>query len=574
MDPKLALVHGSKEPVLWAETLGNFIDKQAAQYEDRPAVIFPWQSVRLSYRQLAGRSNILAKSMLEMGLCKGDCIGIMAGNCYQYIEVFLGGGRIGCPVVVLNNTYTPEELMNAVQKSSCKLVFIACGIGSRILSAHIKALRGDQLTNPALPELRRLVSLGHMGIGSPGVEMQSYSTFTSGVQSVFMKDSMLLRAEKSVNPEDVLNLQFTSGTTGSPKAAMLTHNNLLNNARFVGDAMQLTPSDIICCPPPLFHCFGLVLGFLSSFTHGSSIIFPSDNFDVHKVVSTIIAEHATVLLGVPTMYVSELEVLSKSDQRPQHLRTGLASGSAVSQGLMNELREKMGVQKMLIAYGMTETSPVTFITSIEDGDEKGTSTVGRVMPHTGAKVIGKDGVILGRGERGELCTSGFALQKGYWRNEEKTREVMRMDGDGILWMHTGDEALIDEDGYAHITGRIKDLIIRGGENIFPREIEERLMLHPSISEASVVGIKDERYGEVVGCFLKKADGSSRIPEAEVKQWVSEKLGRHKTPEHTFWIGDQKVGSDFPKTGSGKHQKHLMRDLGNRLVQRDVVRAKL
>ncbi|KAJ5141208.1 hypothetical protein N7526_002203 [Penicillium atrosanguineum] len=223
MDPKLALVHGSKEPVLWAETLGNFIDKQAAQYEDRPAVIFPWQSVRLSYRQLAGRSNILAKSMLEMGLCKGDCIGIMAGNCYQYIEVFLGGGRIGCPVVVLNNTYTPEELMNAVQKSS-----------------HIKALRGDQLTNPALPELRRLVSLGHMGIGSPGVEMQSYSTFTSGVQSVFMKDSMLLRAEKSVNPEDVLNLQFTSGitfqlfqklspsdpligTTGSPKAAMLTH---------------------------------------------------------------------------------------------------------------------------------------------------------------------------------------------------------------------------------------------------------------------------------------------------------------------------------------------------------------
>ncbi|KAJ5141207.1 hypothetical protein N7526_002202 [Penicillium atrosanguineum] len=303
--------------------------------------------------------------------------------------------------------------------------------------------------------------------------------------------------------------------------------------------MQLTPSDIICCPPPLFHCFGLVLGFLSSFTHGSSIIFPSDNFDVHKVVSTIIAEHATVLLGVPTMYVSELEVLSKSDQRPQHLRTGLASGSAVSQGLMNELREKMGVQKMLIAYGMTETSPVTFITSIEDGDEKGTSTVGRVMPHTGAKVIGKDGVILGRGERGELCTSGFALQKGYWRNEEKTREVMRMDGDGILWMHTGDEALIDEDG-----------------------------------EASVVGIKDERYGEVVGCFLKKADGSSRIPEAEVKQWVSEKLGRHKTPEHTFWIGDQKVGSDFPKTGSGKHQKHLMRDLGNRLVQRDVVRAKL
>jgi acyl-CoA synthetase (AMP-forming)/AMP-acid ligase II len=373
----------------------------------------------------------------------------------------------------------------------------------------------------------------------------------------------------------------------------LTHesSNLLNNARFVGDAMHLSPSDIICCPPPLFHCFGLVLGFLASFTHGSSIVFPSDFFDVHKVVHAIISENATVLLGVPTMYVSELEVLSKIGQRPRHLRTGLASGSSVSHGLMNELREKMGVQKMLIAYGMTETSPVTFITSLEDEDEKGTKTVGRVVPHTSAKVVGKNGEILGRGERGELCTSGFALQKGYWRNEEKTKEVMRADGDGVLWMHTGDEAIIDEDGYAHITGRIKDLIIRGessiyfecglelltmlkgGENIFPREIEERIMSHPSITEASVIGVKDERYGEVVGCFVKAAEGLPRITDDAMKQWVGEKLGRHKTPQHTFWIGDRDVGSDFPKTGSGKHQKHIMRDLANRLVQR-IVKAKL
>jgi acyl-CoA synthetase (AMP-forming)/AMP-acid ligase II len=225
--------------------------------------------------------------------------------------------------------------------------------------------------------------------------------------------------------------------------------------------MHLTPSDIICCPPPLFHCFGLVLGFLASFTHGSSIIFPSDFFEAHKVVNAIMAENATVLLGVPTMYVSELEVLAKTGQRASHLRTGLASGSAVPQRLMDELREKMGVEKMLIAYGMTETSPVTFITSLEDCDEKGTKTVGRVIPHTAAKVVDKEGRILGRDERGELCTSGFALQKGYWKNEEKTKEVMRRDGNGVLWMHTGDEALIDRDGYAHITGRIKDLIIRG-----------------------------------------------------------------------------------------------------------------
>lgn len=225
--------------------------------------------------------------------------------------------------------------------------------------------------------------------------------------------------------------------------------------------MALTPEDVICCPPPLFHCFGLVLGFLASFTHGSSIVFPSDFFDVKRVVDAIVDEDATVLLGVPTMYVSELEVMAKTGQRPRRLRTGLASGSAVSQSLMNELRANMGVEKMLIAYGMTETSPVTFITSLEDSDEKGTTTVGRVIPHTAAKVIGKDGRVLRRGERGELCTSGFALQKGYLGNEAKTREVMRKDGNGVLWMHTGDEALLDKDGYAQITGRIKDMIIRG-----------------------------------------------------------------------------------------------------------------
>lgn len=225
--------------------------------------------------------------------------------------------------------------------------------------------------------------------------------------------------------------------------------------------MRLTPEDVVCCPPPLFHCFGLVLGFLASYTHGSSIVFPSDFFDVKKVVDAIMSEDATVLLGVPTMYVAELEVMAKTGQRPRRLRTGLASGSAVSQGLMNQLREKMGVQKMLIAYGMTETSPVTFITALEDPDEKGTTTVGRVVPHTAAKVVDKDGRLLEKGERGELCTSGFALQKGYWRNEGKTREAMRRDENGVLWMHTGDEAMLDGEGYAHITGRIKDIIIRG-----------------------------------------------------------------------------------------------------------------
>lgn len=225
--------------------------------------------------------------------------------------------------------------------------------------------------------------------------------------------------------------------------------------------MHLTPEDVVCCPPPLFHCFGLVMGFLASFCHGSSIVFPADTFDARKVVDALVRYDATVLLGVPTMYVAELEVIEKTGQRPRRLRTGLASGSAVSMMLMNQLREKMGVEKMLIAYGMTETSPVTFITALDDSDEKRTATVGRPMPHTTAKIIDPQGNILRRGERGEICTSGYALQKGYWKNEAKTKEVMKRDASGRLWMHTGDEGIIDDQGYAHITGRIKDIIIRG-----------------------------------------------------------------------------------------------------------------
>ncbi|KAF9250418.1 hypothetical protein DTO027I6_4047 [Penicillium roqueforti] len=572
MDSNLALVYGPTEPQLCLKTMGALIEDQAAQFGDRPAVVFPWQSVRLSYRQLADRSKALAGEMLEMGLHHGDCVGILAGNCYQYVEVFLAGARIGCPVVVLNNTYTPAELENAVLRSSCKVVFHATSIGSRDLTGHIRILQGTQYPNPALPDLRRIISLGLGEFRTGAIEVQLYDTVTSNSPSVSINNATLEHAERQVTPQDVVNLQFTSGTTGSPKAAMLTHTNLINNAQFVGRAMQLTPEDVICCPPPMFHCFGLVLGFLSSFFYGSSIVFPSDYFDVAKVVDAIIDEDATVLLGVPTMYVAELEVMAKTGQRPRRLRTGLASGSAVSQNLMNQLREIMGVEKMLIAYGMTETSPVSFITSLDDSDEKGTTTVGRVIPHTAAKVIDEKGNTLARGQRGELCTSGFVLQKGYWKNEEKTKEVMRRDENGVLWMHTGDEAMIDSDGYAHITGRIKDLIIRGGENIFPREIEERLMSHASVSEASVVGIKDERYGEVVGCFLKASVQFQRPSIQELQQFVGERLGRHKAPKHVFWLGEKGVGDDFPKTGSGKHQKHMMRDIGNRLV--GMFKAKL
>ena len=318
------------------------------------------------------------------------------------------------------------------------------------------------------------------------------------------------------------------------------------------------------------------MGFLASFVHGSSIVFPSSQFDPELALDAVVNQRATALLGVPTMFIAILKANERKRYVIDTLRTGVAAGSAVPAALMDELNERMGVKAMLIAYGMTETSPVTFITSLDDPQEIRASSLGQVMPHTGAKIISNDGKekLLKRGEAGELCTSGYALQKGYWRNAEMTKEVMKVDEEGTVWMHTGDECKIQEDGFCVITGRIKDIIIRGGENIFPIEIEERLIAHPAISEASVVGLKDDRYGEVVACFLRSSGHSIR-PDAEaLRLWVREKLARHKAPKHVFWIGDLGVGDDFPKTGSGKHQKHFLRDIGNVLVQNSSPKAKL
>ncbi|KAK1731951.1 4-coumarate-CoA ligase [Colletotrichum acutatum] len=570
-DASLSLVQGPTSPSLILKPLGSLIEEQSKKYGDRPAVIVPWQSTRLSYRELADRSKVIAKAILEVGLHHGDRVGIIAGNCYQYIELFLGAARIGCPYVVFNNTYSPDELKNAVLASGCKLLLMSPQIGTKSLSPHLESLLSlDKVQSP----LKQIVYLQKFEQAPQGSMLESYSFFFNRGQSIFMNDSVLRRAARKVRPSDTLNLQFTSGTTGRPKAATLTHINLVNDAQFVGDAMRLTEADVVCCPPPLFHCFGLIMGFLASFCHGSSIVFPSDNFNAEATLSAVLKEKATALLGVPSMFLAELEALQQSGSPINTLRTGLIAGSPVPAALMTDIREKMHVEGILIAYGMTETSPVTFITSLEDAHEKRNASVGKALPHTAAKVVDAQGAIVPRGTRGELCTSGFALQKGYWKDQEKTKEVMKVDNNGVVWMHTGDEGLIDTDGYAYITGRIKDLIIRGGENISPTEIEDRLLSHPAISEACVVGLQDKRYGEVVASFLQTANGTLKLTDSEVKAWVTEKLGRHKAPEHVFWIGHPDVGTSLPKTGSGKYQKHLIRDLGDTLLNKSARQAKL
>ncbi|KAH7176870.1 hypothetical protein EDB81DRAFT_898353 [Dactylonectria macrodidyma] len=574
---RLSFVKGPTEPPLWHLTLGSLTDKQAARYGDRPAVIVPWQNARLSYRQLAARSWMVAEALFKLGIRHGDCVGILAGNRFEYLEAFLGASRLGCPVVVLNTTYTPFELQNALHKSCkcCKVLFAAASIGSRTTHQHINQLRGHSTPGSPLPDLRHIILFDKASEVKGELKSQLYPSFMSTASVSAADNQDLKRIAQSVTPEDVINLQFTSGTTGDPKAAMLSSFNIVNNGRFIGDALHLTEHDIVCCPPPLFHCFGLVLGFMACFTHGSSIILPSDSFDASQVLQSITHESATVLYGVPTMFVAELEIADKIGWAPKTLRLGLSAGSAMPAALGKKLAVKMGLDKVLIGYGMTETSPVTFLTDVEDSLERRLNSIGRIIPHAMGKVIDSSGNILPRGQRGELCTAGFGLQKGYWRNQAKTDEVMKKDKDGVLWMHTGDEVYIDDEGYAYITGRIKDMIIRGGENIFPREIEERLLEHPSIAEASVVGINDEKYGEVVGAFLRLAPAAKDQPQdEEIRAWAIEKLGRHKTPRYIFWVGAREAVADYPKTGSGKYQKHLLRDIGNRLVKQNIVKSKL
>jgi long-chain acyl-CoA synthetase len=411
----------------------------------------------------------------------------------------------------------------------------------------------------------------------------------------------LYAAESKVLPHLICNLQFTSGTTGHPKAASLSHHNIVNNSRFIGDRMRLGPNDVLCCPPPLFHCFGLVLGLMAIITHGGKIVYPAEVFDTKATLAAIEDEQCTAIHGVPAMFDSLLSLPEAKALDPQRLRlrTGIIAGAPVPRYLMELLVSKLGMTEFTSSYGLTEASPTCFNAFTDDPIDVRLSTVGTIMPHARAKIVDRDGQIVPVGARGELCISGYQLQAGYWNNSEKTAECMVRDESGVLWLHTGDEAAFDERGYCKITGRFKDIIIRGtwpahpclelllviytrltlsrplgGENIYPLEIEERLAAHPSVATAIVVGLPDTHYGEVVGAFLAHEDGSSPMPrDDEVRDWVRRKLGKHKAPAHIFWLGRNGIPATVPLTGSGKVRKFEMAQLGRTLLD-ERTKAKL
>ncbi|KAH8882046.1 acetyl-CoA synthetase-like protein [Thozetella sp. PMI_491] len=397
-------------------------------------------------------------------------------------------------LALINNTYTPNELHN------CKALFIAAQLRHRDNKPCLESLRSSQ-------DLQKLE--------------KSSSYITRILQDEFKA------ALRLANPHDVCNLQFTSGTTGMPKAAMLTHHNIVNNAALVGQRISLTDKDVLCCPPPLYHCFGLVLGLLACIVHGATVVFPSEGFDANLVIQAVLEENCTALHGVPAMLVAELRLLRKEQD--------------FSKPLMEQLRQQLNLIEIINTYGILMTllwfSGSSFMTSCTDPLERRLATVGKIMPHTSAKIIDRNGNTV-----------------GYWKNPEKTQEVMIKDKDGVLWMHTEDEASFDHEGYCTITGRIKDIIIRGSENMFPAEIESRLIQHEGIANASVVGIKDSRFGEVVGAFLESRDG--KISDDEVWGWVGQTLARQKVLNHIFWLGD----------ACGKVKKSVLQDIINKLIE--------
>ncbi|KAF2706193.1 acetyl-CoA synthetase-like protein [Pleomassaria siparia CBS 279.74] len=555
--PNLSLVSGALDPPLLTLTLSKLLAQQATLYSSSECLVIPWTGARWTYQHLWEASNLLARGLLKYGVRPRDRVGIMAGNCEKYVAVFFACARVGAICVTLNNTYTDVEVENALKYTKCRILFTTPTIGSYNNAPLIARLQTPS-TKASLPDLQTvcLIRGDVPGFVTYDHVMDEAQTIPEQILDIF---------DGIISPYDVVNLQFTSGSTGNPKAAMLTHHNLINNSSFIGDRMLLTPEDTLCCPPPLFHCFGLTLGLLASLTHGGKVVYPAESFDPAACMRAISDEGCTALHGVPAMMESILDV-PRPTGWTSDLRTGIVAGSPVPRWLMERMVNELGITDFTSSYGLTEASPTVFNAHTTDSLHARLTTVGTVLPHARVKIVDDQDRVVPIGVRGELCVSGYQVCRGYWENSAKTAEVLVRDESGELWLHTGDEAVLDVDGYCTITGRFKDIIIRGGENIYPLEIEERLVQHPSITRAIVVGVSHPRYVEVPAAFLLHDPGTPKPDLEEVKSWVRKVLGRHKAPVQILWLGED-CSDHVPLTGSGKIKKFVLKEVAEGLKGR-------
>jgi fatty-acyl-CoA synthase len=532
----ISYVSGASDRPLLGQTIGAFFDAMVHRIGDGLALVVREQGVRLSYREFGARVDALAAGLLALGLAPGDRIGIWSPNNAEWVTTQFATAKAGLILVNINPAYRLAELEYALTRSGCRALITATRFKTSDYAGMVTTLR------PKLPALEFVVQ-----IGTPSIPRAL--AFAAVADAATAADhAHLAEVAAMLQFDDPINIQFTSGTTGTPKGATLTHHNVLNNGFFIGEAMRLTPGDRLCIPVPLYHCFGMVLGVLACITHGAAMVFPGEGFDPLATLRAVAEERCTGLQGVPTMFIAELEHPDFASFDLSSLRTGIMAGSPCPIEVMRRAMTQMHLRDITICYGMTETSPVSFQTTLDDPIERRVSTVGRIHPHVEAKIVDSAGRIVAPGIPGELCTRGYMVMQGYWGDEARTREVI----DVARWMHTGDLATIDAEGYCTIVGRIKDMVIRGGENVYPREIEEFLYRHPKISDAQVFGVPDEKYGEELCVWIRPRAGET-LSEQEVRDFCRDQIAHYKIPRYIRFV------EEFPMTVTGKMQKYLMRE---------------
>lgn len=540
--------HGASSLALLGDTIGQALDRAAATWPERDALISCRQDIRLSYTELKAQVDLYAAALIGLGLMPGDRIGIWAHNCSEWLITQYASAKAGLVLVNINPAYRRSEVQYALAKVACRALVVMPRHASsdyidmlQTLMPELADAQPGALRSDALPALSVVIRLG--ANKSPG--MLNFDELPAWANAeTHMRVSEL---SETLQADEPINIQFTSGTTGRPKGATLSHHNILNNGYFVGEGMQLTADDRICVPVPLYHCFGMVMGNLGALTHGSAVIYPAPSFEPEATLAAVAEERATALYGVPTMFIAEMGLGSFTDYDLSSLRTGIMAGSVCPQAIMQRVIDEMHMDQVTICYGMTETSPVSCQTAVDDGLEARVATVGRVHPHLEIKIVDESGRVVPRGATGEYCTRGYSVMLGYWDDETRTRESI----DSARWMHTGDLATMDEEGYCRIIGRLKDMVIRGGENLYPREIEDFLYSHPAVVDVQVVGVPDPRHGEELCAWVQLGPGES-LDEAGLRAFCDGEIAHFKIPRYIRFV------ESFPLTVTGKVQKFRIR----------------
>ncbi len=525
------------------DTIGDNFDRTVAAHGDRDALIDRGSGRRWTYRELAADVDAVAAGLLGIGIGKGDRVGIWAPNCAEWTMVQYATAKIGAILVNINPAYRSHELQYVLDQAGIRMLIAAPSFKTSDYGAMIEQVR------PECAALEHVVLLG---------DAEWDELFENGRRALGDGRDVLARAQATLSADDPINIQYTSGTTGFPKGATLSHHNILNNGYFVGELCGYTEQDRVCLPVPFYHCFGMVMGNLACTSHGAAMVIPGLSFDPSATLAAVQAERCTSLYGVPTMFIAELADPNFEAYDLSSLRTGIMAGSPCPVEVMKQVIERMGMAEVSICYGMTETSPVSLQTRRDDTIDQRVSTVGRVGPHLEVKIVDPaTGLTVPRGEPGELCTRGYSVMLGYWDNPDKTAEAI----DSARWMHTGDIGVMDTDGYVAITGRIKDMVIRGGENVYPREIEEFLYTHPDVLDAQVIGVPDDKYGEELMVWIRMREGAAPLDAESLRAFCTGKLAHYKIPRYVHLV------DEFPMTVTGKIRKIEMREMSIELIDR-------